>query len=163
MRQKFMPQFKKGAFLDLRHFFLICGVFLELRQNLFSVFSTPPICGGNRRECGGNRRECGGNSRKANSVAAFLFYRQDMDRWFLVHVSICQGKPCWGYLNLAPQLLVIFWEWQIPIFATFPDPQTTHEKKGFTKQTTRKFEGPGSLLSQKSPKLVHIHRFRIGK
>ena len=41
LRQKFLPQIKKGAFLDLRHFFLICGVFLELRQNLFSVFSTP--------------------------------------------------------------------------------------------------------------------------
>ena len=58
LRQKFLPQFKKGAFLDLRHFFLICGVFLELRQNLFSVFSPPRFAA----EIGGNAAEIGGNA-----------------------------------------------------------------------------------------------------
>ena len=58
LRQKFLPQIKKGAFLDLRHFFLICGVFLELRQNLFSVLSTPRFAA----EIGGNAAEIGGNA-----------------------------------------------------------------------------------------------------
>ena len=58
LRQKFLPQIKKGAFLDLRHFFLICGVFLELRQNLFSVFSTPRFAA----EIGGNAAEIRGNA-----------------------------------------------------------------------------------------------------
>ena len=74
MRQKFLPQIKKGAFLDLRHVFLICGVFLELRQNLFSVFATPRFAaeiGGNAAEIGGNAAEIPG---KANGVAAFLFW-----------------------------------------------------------------------------------------
>ena len=80
LRQKFLPQIRKGAFLDLRHFFLICGVFFRIAAELVFSFFYPPICGGNRRECGGNRRECGGNSRKANGVAAFLFW---LRRFFL--------------------------------------------------------------------------------
>ena len=44
--------------MDLRHVFLICGVFLELRQNLFSVFSTRRFAA----EIGGNAAEIGGNA-----------------------------------------------------------------------------------------------------
>ena len=94
MRQKFLPQIKKGAFLDLRHFFLMCGVFffffLNAAELVFSFFY-PPICGGNRRECGGNRRECGGNSRKANGVAAFLFWLRRFF-WFAADFLECGGN-----------------------------------------------------------------------
>ena len=73
LRQKFLPQIQKGAFLDLRHVFLICGVFLELRQNLFSVFSTPRFAaeiGKNAAEIGGNAAEIPG---KQTELRRFCF------------------------------------------------------------------------------------------
>ena len=98
LRQKFLPRIKKGAFLDLRHFFLICGVFFRIAAELVFSFFYPPICGGNRRECGGNRRECGGNrrecggnSRKANGVAAFVFWLRCFF-WFAADFLECGGN-----------------------------------------------------------------------